>query len=222
MPWRRRRADLSELLDLFDEAGRNVERSALLLRDLLVDYPERADLARELVLCEHEGDRIAHDIIHRIKVADINGHWILDANEGYQLATAIDDIVDYAEETAGILSVYGVEATMEQAGQLGEILVGAGEQVARALRALRSGTDMTPELVEIHRLENEGDRISREAIASLFAGGIDPMVVIRWKDIFDALESSVDSCERVAHVLEGISLKRRPRRRARRPPATGG
>ena len=94
---------------------------------------------------------------------------------------------------------------------MGEVLVGAGEQVARALRALRSGTDMTPELVEIHRLENEGDRISRDAVASLFVGGIDPMVVIRWKDIFDALESSVDACERVAHVLEGISLKRRRR-----------
>ncbi|MGZ4271057.1 MAG: DUF47 domain-containing protein, partial [Solirubrobacteraceae bacterium] len=85
-------------------------------------------------------------------------------------------------------------------------------QVSRALRALRTGKDMTPELVEIHRLENEGDRISRDAVASLFAGGIDPMVVIRWKDIFDALESSVDACERVAHVLEGIGLKRRRRR----------
>jgi uncharacterized protein len=208
MPRRRRQADFKELLDLFDEAGRNVERCALLLRDLLVDYPERAELARELVLCEHEGDRIAHDIIHRIKVSEINGHDIFDATEGYQLATAIDDIVDYAEETAGILSVYGIEATMEQAGQLGDVLVGAAEQVARALRHLRSGTDMGPELVEINRLENEGDRISRDAIASLFAGGIDPMVVIRWKDIFAALESSVDACEQVAHVLEGISLRR--------------
>ena len=209
MPRRRRQADLDELLDLFDEAGRNVERSALLLRDLLVDYPDRADLARELVLCEHEGDRIAHDIIHRIKVSAIDDRSVFDANEGYQLATTIDDIVVYAEETAGILSVYGVEATMEQAGQMGDVLVGAAEQVARALRHLRSGTDMAPELVEINRLENEGDRISRDAIASLFAGGIDPMVVIRWKDIFAALESSVDACERVAHVLEGISLKRR-------------
>ncbi|MGZ6708726.1 MAG: DUF47 domain-containing protein [Solirubrobacteraceae bacterium] len=212
MPFRRRTADLAELLGLFEEAGRNVERSAMLLRDLLADYPERAELARELVLCEHEGDRIAHDIIHRIKLADLDSRSLFDATEGYQLATALDDIVDYAEETAGILSVYGVEATMEQAGQMGEVLVGAGEQVSRALRALRTGKDMTPELVEIHRLENEGDRISRDAVASLFAGGIDPMVVIRWKDIFDALESSVDACERVAHVLEGIGLKRRRRR----------
>ena len=79
--------------------------------------------------------------------------------------------------------------------------------------ALRTGADLAPYLVEIHRLENEGDRISRDGVASLFANGIDPMVVIRWKDIFDSLEASVDACEHVAHVLEGITLKRHRRRR---------
>ena len=107
------------------------------------------------------------------------------------------------------MGLFGVEAPMEQASQMGDVLVGAGEQVARALRSFRSGADLAPYLVEIHRLENEGDRISREAVASLFADGIDPMVVIRWKDIFASLESSVDACEHVAHVLEGISLRRR-------------
>jgi uncharacterized protein Yka (UPF0111/DUF47 family) len=87
--------------------------------------------------------------------------------------------------------------------------VGAGEQVARALRSLRTGAELAPYLVEIHRLENEGDRISRNAVAALFHDGIDPMVVIRWKDIFESLEASVDACETVAHVLEGITLKRR-------------
>jgi uncharacterized protein Yka (UPF0111/DUF47 family) len=98
---------------------------------------------------------------------------------------------------------------MEQATALADVLVGAGEQVARALRSLRTGADMAPHLVEIHRLENEGDRVMRDAVASLFVNGIDPMVVIRWKDIFNSLEASVDACETVAHVLEGISLKRR-------------
>jgi uncharacterized protein Yka (UPF0111/DUF47 family) len=65
--------------------------------------------------------------------------------------------------------------------------------------------------VEIHRLENEGDRLQRGGVASLFADGIDPMVVIRWKDIFESLEAAVDSCERVAHILEGVTLKRRGR-----------
>ena len=92
---------------------------------------------------------------------------------------------------------------------MGDVLVGAGEQVADALRGLRTGADVAPYLVEIHRLENEGDRISRDGVASLFVNGIDPMVVIRWKDIFASLEASVDACEHVAHVLEGISLRRR-------------
>ncbi len=98
---------------------------------------------------------------------------------------------------------------MEQADRMCDVLVGAGEQVADALRGLRTGSDLGPALVEIHRLENEGDRLSREAMASLFANGIDPMVVIRWKDIFASLEASIDACEHVAHVLEGIALKRR-------------
>jgi len=84
---------------------------------------------------------------------------------------------------------------MEQAVEFTEVLVGAGEQIAQALRCLRTGTELGPHLVEIHRLENEGDRLQRDGVASLFAGGIDPMVVIRWKDIFESLEAAVDACE---------------------------
>lgn len=195
-------------LVLLEESGRNVQRSALALRDLIGDYPERAELARELLLCEQEGDRITHDIIHRLNGGG-SGRSPLDSADGYSLATALDDIVDYAEQTADSLGLYGVEAPMEQAVALAGVLVGAAEQVARALRSLRTGGDYGPQLVEIHRLENEGDRLLRDGVASLFAGGIDPMVVIRWKDIFESLESSVDACETVAHILEGIALKRR-------------
>jgi uncharacterized protein Yka (UPF0111/DUF47 family) len=134
---------------------------------------------------------------------------VVDPFDGLQLATALDDIVDNAEQTADMLGIYQVEATMEHASLLAEVLLAAGEQVAGALRALRAGADMMPFLVEIHRLENEGDRLSRDAIASLFVAGIDPMVVIRWKDIFESLEAAVDACEHVAHVLEGIGIKRR-------------
>ena len=196
---------------LLEESGRNVERAALLLRDLLVDYPERADLARELVLCEHEGDRIAHDIIHRLNgQGPGRGRPPFESADVYELTRTLDDIVDFAEQAADNMGLFGVEAPMEQASQMGDVLVGGGEQEARALRSLRTGADLAPYLVEIHRLENEGDRISRDGVASLFANGIDPMVVIRWKDIFASLEASVDACEHVAHVLEGISLRRRP------------
>jgi uncharacterized protein Yka (UPF0111/DUF47 family) len=207
--WRRRDYD-SKVLELFEEAGRNVQRSTLVLRDLVADYPERADLARDLFLCEQEGDRIAHDIIHRLNGEGVGRLRLpFDPRDGYLLATTVDDIVDYAEQTGDEFGIYHVEAPMEQAGQMADVLVGCGEQVALALRGLRTGAELATYLVEIHRLENEGDRISRDAVASLFQTGIDPMVVIRWKDIFEALEASIDACESVAHVLEGISIKRR-------------
>jgi uncharacterized protein len=196
-----------ELLSLFEESARNVQRSALLLRDLLTDYPERSGLARDILLCEQEGDRIAHDILYRLAG---NGHRrsALDAADVHALAGALDDVVDFVEEAADQLGLYGVEAPMEQAQQMTVVLVATADHVSKSLRELRAGEDVAAELMEIHRLENEADRIVRAAVASLFAAGIDPMMVIRWKDIFDTLESAVDACETVANVLEGITLKR--------------
>ena len=196
------------MLDLFEQSGRTVRRATVLLRDLLADWPERAELAAALIDCEHEGDRLAHDIIHALH-GGRGGRRGIDSFVGLQLATALDDVVDYAEQTADMLGIYRVEATMEQACQLADVLVAAGEEVSAATTALRAGADLAPHIVEIHRLENEGDRLSRDAIASLFVAGIYPMVVIRWKDIFESLEASVDACEHVAHVLEGIALRRR-------------
>jgi uncharacterized protein Yka (UPF0111/DUF47 family) len=200
------------LLGLYEESGRNAQRAALLLRDMLAEYPERADLAHEILLCEQEGDRVTHDIIHRLHGdGRPRARAPFDQTAGYELARSLDDIVDYTEQTSDELGLYRVEATMEQAIALADVLVGAAEQVAGALRSLRTGSDHSPRLVEIHRLENEGDRIQRDAVASLFATGIDPMVVIRWKDIFNSLEAAVDACETVAHVLEGIALNQRRR-----------
>jgi uncharacterized protein len=199
-----------ELLTLFEESGRNVQRATLLLRDLLKDYPEQAGLARDILLCEQEGDRIAHDILYRLAGTGTR-RAALDAADVHALAGALDDVVDYAEEAADQLGLYGVEAPMEQAQQVADVLVGCSEHVAAALRGLRGDAELSPHLVEIHRLENEGDRLQRAAVAGLFANGIDPMMLIRWKDIFDTLEGAVDACETVANVLEGISIKRSSR-----------
>jgi uncharacterized protein Yka (UPF0111/DUF47 family) len=194
--------------ELFEEMGRTVERATVLLRDVLSAWPEDDGLAATLVDVEHDGDRITHDIIYGLNGGRM-GRSGLEPTDGYELATALDDIVDAAEQTADMLAVYRVEAPMEQASQLAEVLVAAGAQVAGALCALRTDRNLGPYLVEINRLENEADRLSRNAIASLFVAGIDPMVVIRWKDIFESLESGADACEHVAHVLEGISIRRR-------------
>ncbi len=206
MPLRRAHPD-PQLLSLFEESGRNVQRSALLLRDLLIEYPEHSGLARDIVLCEQEGDRIVHDILHRLaERGSRRAH--LDSADVHALAGALDDIVDFAEEAADQLALYGVEAPMEQSEAIAGVLVHAAEQVATALRGLRNGLDVAPQLVEIHRLENDADRLQRSALADLFKAGIDPMMVIRWKDIFETLESAVDACETVANVLEGMQLKR--------------
>ena len=201
-----RRGTDTQVLELLEEFGRIVQRSGLLLRDLITDYPERADLARDPELVEKEGDRIAHDIIARLSAGG-GPPPPFDPSDGYELARALDDIVDFAEQAGDQLSLYRVEAPMEQAVVLAGVLVQAGDEVARALRALRTGSDLSGSLVEIHRIENEGDRVMRDGVASLFANGIDPMVVIRWKDIFESLEQAVDACETVAHILEGIALK---------------
>ena len=195
------------LLELFEQAGRNVQRASLLLRDMLAGFPESAGLARDIYVCEQEGDRITHDILHRLAERGAKRSH-MDAADVHALSVALDDIVDYVEEAADQLGRYGVEAPMSQAEEIAALLVAASEEVAASLRGLRNGMELAGRLVEIHRLENEADQLVRSAVASLFAQGIDPMIVIRWKDIFETLEAAVDACETVANVLEGISLKR--------------
>jgi hypothetical protein len=199
------------LVTLVEKAGSNILRSGLLLRELLSELPEGAEMIDDLKAFEQEGDRITHDIIHRLSKSRPPGRRLrspFDAGDGYALATALDDVLDHTEQTGALLHLYGVEAPMEQAVELADVLVGADEQIVKALERLGVGAEPGPYLVEIHRLENEGDRLLRDGVASLFAGGADPMVVIRWKDIFESLEEAVDSCEKVAHVIEGIMLKR--------------
>ena len=153
-----------ELLTLFEESARNVQRASLLMRDLLKDYPEQSGLARDILLCEQEGDRIAHDILSRL-AGNGTRRAALDAADVHALAGALDDIVDYTEEAADQLGLYGVEAPMEQAQEVADVLVGCSEHVAAALRGLRNGAELSPHLVEIHRLENEADWLQRAAVS---------------------------------------------------------
>jgi uncharacterized protein Yka (UPF0111/DUF47 family) len=208
MSFWRRSADPT-LVMLVENAAGNILRSGVLLRELLAELPERSGLAEQVKSYEQEGDRITHDIIHRLNGGGRRLRLPFDSGDGYALATALDDVIDHTEQTAALLQLYGVEAPMEQAVELADVLVGADEQIVKALQQLGAGGEPGPYLVEIHRLENEGDRLLRDGVASLFAGGAaDPMFVIRWKDIFESLEAAVDACETVAHVIEGIMLKR--------------
>ena len=193
-----------EFFDLFEEAGGNIVRATDLLDQMLRGYPERKDLAREILICEQEGDRITHDIIQRLHQTFVTP---IDREDIYELASALDDVVDFTEEVADYLGLYKVEAPMEQAQRQARILHDACRQLAEAIPRLRGFKDISHYTVEVNRLENDGDRITREAMAALFDDGIDPMVVIRWKDIYERLENAIDACETVANILEGIVIK---------------
>ena len=193
-----------EFFDLFEEAAANVVHGADLLDQMLAHYPDRKDLARDIVICEQEGDRIAHDIHHRLNSTFVTP---IDREDILELTSDMDDIIDLIDEVADYLGLYKIEAPMEQAQRMAHILVQATRQIAEAMPRLRTFQDLSHFTVEVNRLENDGDRTSRHAIASLFDNGIDPMVVIRWKDIFERLEEAIDACEHVANTLEGIVIK---------------
>lgn len=189
---------------LFAEAGANSLKAAKTLEEMLGSWPEDLGLGQEILALEQEGDRVTHEIIRRLNSTFVTP---LDREDIYALATQLDDIVDFVEEAADYLGLYKVEAPMSQAIELSRILVAACDQLATALGELPAFGNLEPFWIEIHRLENEGDRISRDAVASLFSDGIDPMVVIRWKDIFAVLEKAIDATETAAHILEGIVIK---------------
>jgi uncharacterized protein len=159
MAWLARRND-DEILALFEQSGRNAQRASALLREMIGEYPERAELARDVLLCEQEGDRIAHDIIYR-RHESTGKRAPFESTNVYHLATALDDIVDYAEETADHLGLYAIEAPMEQAVTLADVLVAATEQVTEALGELRNGNELSVNLVEIHRLERGRPALAR-------------------------------------------------------------
>jgi uncharacterized protein Yka (UPF0111/DUF47 family) len=194
----RRPAD--SFYDLFEAAAANAERSAELLLQMLVDYPDTADLVRQILLCEQEGDRITQALIRQLSDGSRPP---LSRSAIHRLAGAIDDVVDFIEQIADLFGLYKIEAPMDPSQGLAEVLRDSTKQLTIAVGTLRTGEPMQGAIIEVHRLENEGDRLSREAIAALFEGGVDPMVVIRWKDIFEQMEHAIDACEDVAHALEG-------------------
>jgi len=190
--------------DLFIEAGQNTLQASRLLDQMMGSWPDADELAKKIFEAETEGDRITHAIIKRLNSTFVTP---IDREDIYGLATQLDDIVDFTEEAADFLGLYQVEAPMDQAFALTSVLVRSCEALAEGLENLPSFKDLDQYWIEVHRLENEGDRISRDAIAALFTDAIDPMVVIRWKDIFEVLEEAIDSTEKAAQILEGIVIK---------------
>ena len=203
-----RKTDCGELFDLLGRAGRNVQLSTALLGDLMRSWPDGGEKRLELVDVEHANDGVTHDIVHHLHARPAVP---FDRSDVLALASGLDDVVDYAEEVGDLLGLYRVEASMDQAIELTDTLAAAGSEVALALGALDAAEDLGEaqrHLAEIDRLEDEGDRILRAALTALFQGGVDPMVVIRWKDIFERVEDAIDACDNVAHTLRGMAVKR--------------
>ncbi|MEH3054971.1 MAG: DUF47 family protein [Patulibacter minatonensis] len=192
--------------DLFEEHTRTAVIAAELLQRFIDGIPDAAVLAKEIGTIESEADRITHDIIQQVGATFVTP---LEREDILELASSLDDVVDLIEETADLVLLYKVEAPMQEAIDLCAILVKSTKAIQNAMPRLRSFGDVRHYTVEVNQLENDGDRLSRQAIAGLFDGGIDPMVVIRWKDIFERLEEAIDSTERVANILEGIIIKNR-------------
>src|SRR3954452_14868646 len=186
-----------EFFDLFEEAASNIVRAADLLDQMLASFPDRKELARDILVCEQDGDRITHDIIQHLNQTFVTP---IDREDIYELASALDDIVDYTEEVADYLGLYKIEAPMAQSQRLAHILLQSCRQVAEAMPRLRTFKDIAHYTVEINRLENDCERGPRKALAARFDDGIDPMFVIRWKDLYERLESAIDSTERVANI----------------------
>ena len=190
---------------LFERAGANVERATELLTRLVADWPDDGNRLRfELKELETEGDRITHDVIHHLNVKAATPFPVADA---HALISELDDVVDLAEEVADFMGLYRIEAATEQAIALAEVLHRAGQELAAALESLRRPDRLRPHIVAIQELEREGDRLEREALSSLFDGGIDPMVVIRWKDLYERLEEAIDACRHAGNTLEGLVVK---------------
>jgi uncharacterized protein len=190
--------------DLFNRAGQNTLRAARLLQEMVENWPESADLSREILLAEQEGDRITHEIVQRVNSTFVTP---IDREDIYGLATRLDDIVDHIDESADFMVIYRIEAAMDQALAMAAVLVKSCEQLAQLLEHLRGFKGLERYWIQIHQLENDGDRLFRDALGSLFVNGIDPMMVIRWRDIFLRLERAVDATEAAAHIVEGIVIK---------------
>jgi predicted phosphate transport protein (TIGR00153 family) len=195
----------SEFYDLFTRAGANALEAANRVEQRFREYPNSSVTQARVKEAEHEGDTITRDLIQLLNTQYITP---FDREDIYQLATSVDDVVDHMDEASGLLELYGVETTTRQAIEQCRILVGAASHLATALAELKGLHGVQKELIALKELEDEGDRIVHDAIADLFRDArIDPLIVIRWKDIYEALEDALDACESAANVIGNIVVK---------------
>ena len=190
--------------DLFVEDAANVLDGARQLETMLrtFDNPDKA--AKKIRETEHKGDEISHDIGRRLEQSFVTP---FDREEIHALISGLDDVLDLIEEVADTFVLYNIDAPTKTSVKQAALIVQCCETLHQALSNLRGFKDLDKFVVEVHRLENEGDRLARSAIASLFDDGAKAMEVLKWKDIYSLLEDTIDKCEDVAQMIERIVVK---------------
>ncbi|MEX0673664.1 MAG: DUF47 family protein [Gaiellaceae bacterium] len=195
----------SAFYELFARAGDNMLEAGRLAETRFREFPQSSVSQEDVKRVETAGDQITHDLMQLLNTQYVTP---FDREDIYELTTSIDDIVDYIEEASDLLELYGIEQPARPALDQLRVIVSATEHLALALKGLKGLRGVQEALVEVKRLEDEGDRVVRDAIGALFHGSqIDPLVVIRWKDIYEALEAALDACETAANVLGNIVVK---------------
>jgi uncharacterized protein len=195
----------SEFFELFARSGENALEVARLVERRFREHPNSGVTQEQVKAEETEGDTITRSIVQLLNTQYLTP---FDRDDIFMLATEIDDVVDYLEEASDLLGLYGVELPTRHAVEQCEINVRAVEQLAIACDNLKGMRGVQAALVELKRLEDEGDRVLRDALASLFRHDrIDPLIVIRWKDIYEALERALDACDTAATVIGNILVK---------------
>src|SRR4051794_8803939 len=195
-----------EFFDLFIQASSNAREIARVLVELLQDWPDDKSKLRDIRELEHEGDRLTHEVINLLNRTFVTP---FDRDDMYRLASVIDDVCDHVDEAADNIDAYEVRDVPDKAREQGEVIYRAASRLHEAVERLEGFKDSSRQLAALRELEEEGDRLSREAIAELFHSGADPLTIIRWKDIHEQLEEAVDACENAADVLEAILVKNR-------------
>jgi predicted phosphate transport protein (TIGR00153 family) len=193
-----------KFFEMFQESAQNIHRGAALLKEMMETWQDPAGMAKRIKDVEHEGDTITHNIARKLNQTFITP---IDREDIYSLTSALDDVLDLIEAISDRMLLYQVPSPTPQAKRLAQIIYDSTAEIVKGVSVLGKSNDVLKMCVEINRLENEADRITRDAIASLFGEGKDPIQVIKWKEIYENLEDTTDLCEDVANILESIVLK---------------
>ncbi len=193
-----------KFFDMFVEDAQNVLAAARVLDEFFRSYDQRERLASQLTDLEKRGDQLSHDIGHKLEDTFVTP---FDREDIHGLITRLDDILDFIEEVADTFILYRIEEPTPVVQEQAAIVVQQCEELVKALEKLKGFKNVAPHWIEVHRLENEGDRIGRKAVADLFTDHVDPIQLIKWKDVYALLEAAIDACEDAANVIERIVSK---------------